>query len=219
MKTPPFRMAEMPTDPDRPHFHVPWFVAWIDGKPDYRVIDAGKIPEAVRKQKCWLCGQRLGSTFAFVIGPMCSITRTISEPPMHVDCAEYAVSVCPFLTSPRMRRNEKDLPENIQAAAGLGLKRNPGCVLIWKTKSFKPFRAFAGENGVLFNIGEPCGLSYWAEGRAATRDEIMASIESGLPSLHELAEAQSPAAVKELEKRVIETYRLVETHCSPQNSA
>lgn len=42
----PRRMAELPTDHiGRP---VPWFVAWIDGKPDFRVIGPGKLQSALR---------------------------------------------------------------------------------------------------------------------------------------------------------------------------
>ena len=65
--------------------------------------------------KCWLCGQTLGKHMTFPIGPMCAITRTTAEPPSHLACAEYAVKACPFLSQPRMRRNERDLPEACDA--------------------------------------------------------------------------------------------------------
>ena len=68
-------------------FPVPWFVAWIGGKPDLRVVAEGKIEAAHRKKLCWVCGQPMGRFKAMTLGPMCIINRTISEPPSHRDCA------------------------------------------------------------------------------------------------------------------------------------
>lgn len=165
-------------------FPVPWFVAWINGEPDFRVIGENKIQQAYKHRKCWLCGCPLGFKAAFVIGPMCAINRVSSEPPSHPECADYAAKVCPFLTKPAMKRNEKDLP-NHKEAAGMGLKRNPGCCLVWvtRTNGYKAFNAPGG--GVLFNVGSPLELRWYAEGRLATRAEIMSSIDSGLPLLQD----------------------------------
>jgi hypothetical protein len=41
---------------------------------------------------------------------------------------------------------------------------------------------------------------WYASGRTATREEVLASIDSGLPSLLELAEAEGPDAVAALDK-------------------
>jgi hypothetical protein len=208
----PPHMQALPRDPDRPHFPVPWFVQWFDNKPDYRVADGDKMIPAIRHHKCWLCGQRLGSTFAFIIGPMCSITRSISEPPAHVDCAEFSVQICPFLTQPRMRRNEKDVPEGVIEPAGFELKRNPGSVCVWTTNTYRPYNANAGEAGILFEIGPPKRVSWWCEGRPATRAEVLASIESGLPSLREMAEIdpRRDQALAKLDRRVNEAISMLE---------
>ena len=197
----PSRMQELPIDPDRRQFRVPYFVAWIDGKADYRVADPKKLVKAVRENLCWLCGQRLESTKTFVIGPMCAVNRTSAEPPCHRDCAEYAVKVCPFLAHPKMVRNTKDLPE-IGAMPGHGLLRNPGISLVWETNRSQPFRAYAGGEGLLFRIGDPIDVSFWCEARPATRDEILSSLDTGLMSLLEAAMADPlPGAIDELNRR------------------
>ncbi|MEY9460423.1 hypothetical protein [Bradyrhizobium ottawaense] len=121
-------------------FYVPWFVAWIDREPDFRVIGPGKLAQAVNRKLCWVCGQPLGVYKAFPIGPMCAINRNISEPPSHWKCAEYAVQACPFLSNPRMRRNEKDLPPDHFEPAGHMIRRNPGVIGIWVTKTFSAER-------------------------------------------------------------------------------
>ena len=102
-------------------YPVPWFVAWLDddgkpaecgaGTPDFRIILEGAAMTAHRFNLCWLCGQRLGSHNAFVVGPVCAVNRTSAEPPMHLDCATWSVQGCPFLTRPHMHRREAGLPE------------------------------------------------------------------------------------------------------------
>jgi hypothetical protein len=66
---------------------VPWFVAWFDGKPEFRAMDGLKWIRAVREHLCWVCGGRLGVWQTFVLGPMCGINRTTVEPPCHLECA------------------------------------------------------------------------------------------------------------------------------------
>ena len=82
--------------------------------------------------------------------------------------------------------------------AGIMLRRNPRVTLIWVTDSYRPFKAQGG--GVLFRIGDAGRVEYFAEGRVATRDEIMASIDSGMPILREMAEQDGPEAVAELQQ-------------------
>ncbi len=174
----PRHMAHLPTD--HRGFPVPWFVAWIDGEPDFRVIGPGKIAQAWNKKLCWLCGEKLGRFQSFVIGPMCAVNRTSAEPPSHLDCARYAALACPFLTKPAMRRNEKDMPEDAAVSAGTMIRRNPGCCAVWTTREPRIFRAGQGH---LFNIGEPNSVEWFAEGREATRGEVLLSIDTGMPLL------------------------------------
>lgn len=160
-------------------YPVPWFVAWIDGKPDFRVIAPGKILQAVKYSRCWLCGGLLMGTPAFVIGPMCAVNRVSAEPPSHPSCATYAARVCPFLTNPKKERRDTGKPEDAAEPAGVMLTRNPGVALVWCAPAWTTFDA---PGGALFHVGEPSRVEWWAEGREATRDEVVASIESGYPT-------------------------------------
>lgn len=176
-------------------YPIPWFV-YVDpnGKVDFRVSKPRALLEAVRHNKCWVCGGPLGRTHATVIGPMCAITRTNSEPPSHTDCAIYSAKVCPFLSNPRMRRNERDLPEN-HFTPGMGIDRNPGVVAVWVSRSFSLFND--GRNNALVRIGDPIQVRWYAGGRDATRAEVMESIDSGFPILQAEARKQ-PGAMQAL---------------------
>ena len=191
----PDRMKRLPINDQG--FPVPYFVAWVNGEPEFRGFDGERLVVCVRHKRCWLCGQPLGKFMCFVIGPMCAVNRVSAEPPSHRDCALYAVQACPFLAQPRMRRNERGMPESLEPA-GLMIRRNPGVTLIWTTLKYTIFKD--GKGGALFNVGNPERVEFFAEGRAATHDEIMASIDSGLPILREMAERDGPDAVAELER-------------------
>lgn len=180
-------------------FPAPWFISWLDeagqpvsdghGHPDFRVIGPGKVQKAIQQQLCWICGKQfLGPPLVAVLGPMCTITRTSAEPPSCLACARYAMRACPFLTRPRMRRNEVGLPEQTCDAPGIAIDRNPGVAALWMTD-----RVFYSRQTQLFTVGDPLDVEWWAEGRPATRDEVLASIQSGLPFLRQVCEDEAEA--------------------------
>lgn len=190
----PERMKELPIDRGYP---VPWFVDWVerDGVkvPEFRAMDPNKFVQAITLKLCWVCGQRLGSYLGFLIGPMCGVNRVSSEPPSHVECAKWSARNCPFLSRPHMERREmgKEYPD-VVPGAGVPILRNPGVSLVWVTRDYKVFKD--GKGGYLLNIGHPIGLSFWAEGRHATRAEIDESVRTGLPLLEEQCQNSSDKA-------------------------
>jgi len=181
-------MARLPLD--RHGRPVPWFAAWVDGQPDFRVASGAKLVEALRFKLCWVCGQRVGRFVSFVIGPMCAVNRVTAEPGCHRECAIFSATACPFLARPTMRRRESGLPEDRIDAGGETIEHNPGVALVYVTRGWKPFRVPAGmgHDGVLIDLGEPTQTLWYAHGRDATRAEVMASIESGMPLLRRAAE-------------------------------
>lgn len=200
----PRRMARLPRDKhSRP---VPWFVAWIDGQPDFRVVRENGISDAVRFHICWLCGQPLGANASFVIGPMCALNRVSAEPPSHRDCATFAAQACPFLVTPNMRRRDSSMPEDASAPDGIMIARNPGVALVWTSRNWRMRTDYR-----LFDVGDPTETRWYAEGRPATRDEVLAAIDSGLPLLRAEAE-QDPrpaAALAELDRQHADALELV----------
>jgi hypothetical protein len=185
---------------------VPWFVDWVQGRPDFRIIDGRKKLLAVRENRCFICGQPLGRHLAFTIGPMCAVNRVSSEPPSHRDCAEYAASICPFLSRPHMHRRDGGIPVEATDAPGIPLDHNPGVTLIWITRSYGiiPVR-----DSWLLSLGDPEELIWRAHGRDATRQEILDAIHKGLPHLRRVAEFESPAAVRALEEKIETVMKLI----------
>jgi hypothetical protein len=200
----PDRIFRLPRD--ERGLPIPWFVDYVDGKPEFRAMDSRKIPLAIKFRICWVCGGPMGRHMAFLVGPMCSINRISAEPPSHVDCALWSAKNCPFLTTPARKRREKNMPEGAQDAAGVMIKRNPGVALVWVTKSYQVMDA---GNGLLFRIGKPESVAWFAEGRKAERGEILDSMLSGLPLLQEAAMHDGREALRVLDQQYIEAMKLV----------
>ena len=194
----PDRMKHLPID--ERGFPIPFFVPMINGKPEFRCMAAGTLVRAIRNDLCWVCGGPLGSWKSFTTGPMCVVSRTNSEPPSHWVCATWSAKNCPFLSKPQAHRRENDLPEDMEAAAGIPILRNPGVVGVLTTRSYEVFQDDAGKP--LIQMGEVEHLEWFALGRPATRAEVQHSLDTGLPILMKLAEQDGPEAVEELNRRV-----------------
>lgn len=82
-----------------------------------------------------------------------------------------------------MRRREGALPEKLKEPPGAPIKRNPGVVCLWTTKKYSvaPAHGIHSNPGLLFRLGEPESLEFYAEGRPASREEVDESVRTGLP--------------------------------------
>ena len=198
LETLPDRLKALPVD--ERGYPVPWFVAWLNGKPEFRAMDPAKYRKAILERRCWVCGDTLGVNLAFLAGPMCGINRTSAEPPSHYSCAVWSAKNCPFLSNPRAIRREDEVvnnPKLVQQAAGNAICRNPGVAMVWVCRGYEVFND--GKNQPLITMGEPDRVEWYAEGRVATREEVMASIEAGLPALENVARLQ-PGGLEELRR-------------------
>jgi hypothetical protein len=97
------------------------------------------------------------------------------------------------------------MPEDKQVA-GTMIERNPGCVALYETRQAERFDA---GNGWLIRLGKPDRVDWFAEGRQATRAEIMASIDSGYPLLLEAAAKDGQEAVEDLARLTFQALKLV----------
>jgi hypothetical protein len=183
----PARIARLPRDAKgRP---VPFFVLWKDGVPDFRVVDPLKIQACVHRRVCWICGERLGKFMAFVIGPLCSVSRLSAEPPGHLECAQYAALICPFLANPNLQRHASTIHtlEEVDNLPGSFVAPNPGVTLVWVTTSFRVLP----DSDLLFSLGDPTTWFWYTRGRPATRSEVEASFAAGLDKLRNNTGTQS----------------------------
>lgn len=195
--TMPSRIRALPRT--RAGYPIPFFAAIVDGKPDLRIADEKIVYRCVNERLCWICGQRRSKiNQAFVGGPLMAVNRICGEAPSHLVCAEYAAQVCPYLVRPTMERRDRGKPE-ATVYSGHSIKDNPGMTLVWSANGYRIVR---DGKRILFNIGDtPTTVSWWTEGRPATRAEVVALLEERFPLLQAEAAGDS-AALKLLDRQL-----------------
>lgn len=92
-------------------YPVPFIVKWIDGKPDFRVVDPEKWERCVREKLCSICGFRLGEISFIVGGPVTGKRYLFFDPPMHKKCAEFSAEVCPYVSGKNRKFSDRPIPE------------------------------------------------------------------------------------------------------------
>lgn len=153
---------------------IPWYVVMVDGEPDFTLARPMGISDAARFKLCFLCGEALGSYAAFVVEPVRAVDRASTAPPAHRDCAQYV------------------------ALAGLTDNLNPA--LVWVTKRWYVRMDRKGQP--MFDIGKADQTYWYADGRDATREEVLEAIDSGMPPLREAAEKAGHLSVLQLDAAV-----------------
>jgi hypothetical protein len=175
----PPAMRLLPLDPRG--YPIPWFVAYIDGKPDFRVMDPDKLEKAYQHGFCWICGGPLMARKCFVLGPMCTIQAVSEEPPSHLDCALYAVRACPFIVLPNAKRRlsaGSNAPSGTKIVATV-IDANPGMYAIWIARRYtvqRPPRP-------LFGLTDCTGIYWYKAGREATAIEALTALHTAYATL------------------------------------
>jgi len=73
------------------------------GKPHFAINDEQKRFRVIRNDLCSICGTKLFRGRWFVGGALSAFhpEGAFIDPPMHSECAHFALQVCPYLASPR----------------------------------------------------------------------------------------------------------------------
>lgn len=189
---------------DHRGFPVPWFVTEKDdrGRWDFAAIQSDRFVQAVREDRCWVSGEKLGKWRSFVIGPMCVVNRVSSDPPVRREVGIWSAQICPFLTRPmaqrdRRWRDEVDEDGIFPGQRGVMLAQNPGICAVYSTRDVRFDR-----RRHLFFLGDPGEVRFFCEGREATPEEVWRAVDRGLVKLRKMAEEDGPGAVGEFERYV-----------------
>jgi hypothetical protein len=192
----PPEIARLPVE--KRGFPIPYFVEMRNGEPDFTAVHPQKILDANKKGLCWICGQPVKGLMCFTIGPMCTVNRISLEPPSHLTCARFAVRSCPFLSQPLAKRAPNmGGPETVP---GIMLEHNPGVTALWTTRTYRTQKQKHPPGTILFNIGSPINVEWYAKGRPASAMEVMSGFNVGLATLREIAKDEGPESEAELQR-------------------
>jgi hypothetical protein len=87
-------------DRDRRGYPVPWIVQRdLTGRPFFIVNDTEKTLACGRRGLCGICGRKMERDVWLIGGPGAAFHEhgAYLDPPMHRQCATYALRVCPYL--------------------------------------------------------------------------------------------------------------------------
>jgi hypothetical protein len=94
----PNRVARLPRDPRG--YPIFFSVQPDDDRPaNHKILNWKNRNRCAEEKRCGVCGEPLEYWLAFIGGPMCIEQRAFGDPPMHRECAEYSLQVCPFLAT------------------------------------------------------------------------------------------------------------------------
>ena len=98
----PERIARLPRE--RRGFPVPYIAEQHqDGSPNLGMVDSAMSAHCHELRLCSICGEKLApAERTFITGPSCVFGSDYGcdDPPMHEECAHYALRVCPHLIAP-----------------------------------------------------------------------------------------------------------------------
>lgn len=110
-------MSERPRD--ERGYPIPWDVPIVDGVPQFRETDPNRTLATIAGKLCGLCGV-LMERIALIGGPIAVDLGLFTEPPMHPDCARYALKVCPFLVVKNARYSGAPFRPETELVEGIG---------------------------------------------------------------------------------------------------
>lgn len=122
----PDRMRALPLDPRG--YPVPVNVTRDrNGKPNFATNDERVRQLLFRKDRCGICGGKLLRGRWSIGGPGSALhpDGAFLDPPMHYECARYAVQACPYLAMPTYSKSVSKVPPLEVGLVKDGIAYNP----------------------------------------------------------------------------------------------
>lgn len=145
----PPKMRLLPRD--RRGYPIPWIVQRdLTGRPFFIVNDTEKTTACGRRKVCGICGRKLERDAWMIGGPGSAFHEQgmFLDPPMHYECAAYALKVCPYIGARYTGRLEEALSRQGKWPANLRLVITESAI-----PEQPPFFALARASRVAWALG------------------------------------------------------------------
>lgn len=138
---------------DQRGYPIPFFVAYVNGKPDFRMLDPAKYKYCLEQNLCSICGKKhVPKNYFFITGPIGLANGVHSDCPMHRGCAEYSLQICPHLYFEKAKRNDRGELVKIAAetTGAAGIKEKPSELFLIRADKYKTIPG--PHNGILIKF-------------------------------------------------------------------
>jgi hypothetical protein len=105
----PMRMRGL--EKDHRGYPIPYGVYRdLDNRPHFTINDELTRQKILNNHLCGICGKKLERARWLIGGPLSAFTENgaFIDPPMHAECARYALQVCPYLALASYRNRIED---------------------------------------------------------------------------------------------------------------
>jgi hypothetical protein len=118
-------------------YPVPFVQMWLDGKPDFRIVDPNRIERCVKERLCAICGHKLCESVYFIGGPAAKENHLFGDPGMHEKCAAFAARTCPFVSGRQDGYSSRPVDESKVRTQPLMSPVRPPDMFILRTRTFR----------------------------------------------------------------------------------
>lgn len=139
---------------------IPWLVP-VDaaGTPNFAMNNMERVIEAITKRLCGQCGSTLEYWIAFLGDEGDCGRGWFTEPPMHEECARYAMSVCPYLNHGIYKGRQATSDE--KTIVLYEWTRQPGPRPRWGLYITRQYRPWDPPKGPIISIAAPPKRLEW----------------------------------------------------------
>jgi hypothetical protein len=135
----PESLARRPVDPKR-GLPIP-LVSEYEGEDgstlvDFTAVNGETALKVAAERRCGLCGEDLDYWVVFLGGPRSAASRMYVDPPMHPDCAEAALILCPHIANPKLARAAKHKAGDVITPDGFQDEK-PQTWILYLTRSYE----------------------------------------------------------------------------------
>jgi ferredoxin len=92
----PEAIDKLPFD-DKRKLPIPFIAQREDGSFDFTTINSDNAVACLNYRLCAVCGLEREWWSVFIGGPLSHESHNYQTPPMHEECAEFALALCPFI--------------------------------------------------------------------------------------------------------------------------
>lgn len=146
----PAAVAGLPVCPKR-QLPIPYSTArWPDGTGRFAVNDVARKLRCGRERLCGICGTALGWWVVFLAedhGPM--LQTTFTDAPVHEECAEASLQLCPYIAKPRVPRR---LDPEAAHPEGWTPDKDKAGWLMWVTRTYRMVPQPAAGGGTVWGF-------------------------------------------------------------------
>jgi hypothetical protein len=154
-------------------------------KPQFTINDLRKVGSCLRKRLCAICGKRLDDGYWFVGGSRCFMHENgaFVNPPLHRDCGQYALQVCPFLAAPSYSKRidgkkmrAKDRPDHMAIIEIAHMPpAQPTTFGFGQTREFRIVQSQMGQSDHVLVVESWDYVEWWKNGELVNAPDSVAS--------------------------------------------